>query len=205
MPTARQAIATMTAPSITQLLESWKRGDRSVENRLAALIYPVLRELARAQLRRGGGALTLAATELVHEAYERLHRQQQVDWQNRSHFFAIAATIMRRVVVDHLRQRSAEKRGGEAVLVPLDVAMAEELAAPSDSVDWLALDQALSALAGIDTECARVVELRLFSGLTVEAIAEVLGSSTATVGRQWRFARVWLAEQLDSAGHEGDG
>lgn len=188
----------MSAATITELLEAWKHGDRSVENALAAQIYPVLRGLAQSQVRRNAGLLTLAATELANEAYERLHRQQKVDWRNRQHFFAIAATVIRRVVIDYLRQRSAEKRGGELVFVALDEVTEERIAAAEDTVDWLALDEALTALARIDPECARVVELRLFSGLTVEEIADVTGVSTATIGRQWRFARTWLSERLDS-------
>jgi RNA polymerase sigma factor (TIGR02999 family) len=185
---------------ITELLEAWKSGDRSVENALAAQVYPLLRDLARSQVRRNAGALTLAATELANEAFERLHRQQGVDWRNRQHFFAIAATVLRRVVVDYLRQRHAEKRGGEVVFLSLDDVDDNELAVGDQLLDWLALDAALTALSARDAECARVAELRLFSGLSVDEIAEVTGSSTATVGRQLKFARVWLADQLD----EGD-
>lgn len=188
----------MSAPTITELLDAWKRGDRSVENALAAQIYPVLRGLAQSQVRRNAGLLTLAATELANEAYERLHRQQKVDWRNRQHFFAIAATVIRRVVIDYLRQRTAEKRGGEVVFVALDEATEERLAAAEDTIDWLALDEALTELGRVDPECARVVELRLFSGLTVEEISDVTGVSTATIGRQWRFARTWLSERLDA-------
>jgi len=198
----------MTTPppvaEITGLLAAWRQGDRSVEDALAAAIYPVLRELSRAQVRRHSGRLTLAATELANEAYERLHRQRAVDWQNRDHFFAIASTVIRRVIVDYLRQRGSEKRGGDAVMVELDHVEAGELTNPDDGIDWLALDQALTELGAVDAECARVVEMRLFSGLTVEQIADVNGSSTATVGRQWRFARVWLSERLGS-GAASDG
>lgn len=187
----------MINASITQLLDAWKGGDRSVENQLASRIYPVLRDIARAQTKRHSGVLTMAATELVHEAYERLHRQRSVDWKNRGHFYAVAATVIRRVVVDYLRRRSAEKRGGDAMMVAIDSACCQELAAPEDGTDWLALNQSLELLMENDADCARVAEMRLFSGLTVEQIAEVMGSSTATVGRQWRFASVWLADRLD--------
>lgn len=183
--------------TITELLDRWKRGDRSVEDALATDIYPVLRELARTQIRRHGGVLTLRATELANEAYERLHLQQGVDWQNRSHFHAIAATLMRRVVVDYLRNRTAEKRGGGQLFVALDEVQQRDAPFQGDQVDWLAVDQALTEFAEAQPEAARVVELRLFSGLTKEEIAEVCGSSRATVGRQWRFARAWLAERLD--------
>lgn len=188
----------MLNTSITQLLDAWKGGDRSIENQLAARIYPVLRDIARAQARRHSGVLTMAATELVHEAYERLHRQRSVDWRNRGHFYAVAATVIRRVVVDYLRQRSAEKRGGDTVMVAIDSACCQELAAPEDGTDWLALNQALELLMEDDADCARVAEMRLFSGLTVEQIADAMGTSTATVGRQWRFASVWLADRLDT-------
>jgi RNA polymerase sigma factor (TIGR02999 family) len=191
----------MSEASITQLLDQWKTGDRAVEPLLINKVYPVLREIAGAHVRRNSGILTLRSTEIAHEAYEKLCRQQHVDWQNRQHFFAIAATAVRRVVIDYLRQRMAEKRGGEVVFVPLDDLHPDD--APADNaggVDWLALDQALTRLAAIDPACARVVELRLFGGLSVEEIAEACDSSTATVGRQWRFARTWLAEQLEGGG-----
>lgn len=186
----------MLTPSVTELLDAWKQGDRSVENALATRIYPVLRDLAKSQVRRNAGLLTLSATELAHEAYERLHQQQRVDWRNRQHFFAIAATVMRRVVIDYLRMRSADKRGGEKVFVSLDDSREAEAAESDAMIDWLALDHALEELARSDADCARIVELRLFSGLTVEEIADVTRSSTATVGRQWRFARTWLSQRL---------
>ena len=194
----------MSTPTVTELLIAWKGGDRSVESALATSIYPMLRDVARSQVRRNAGVLTLAATEVAHEAFERLQRQQLVDWRNREHFFAIAATVTRRVVIDYLRQRSAEKRGGELVFVALDDADADSLAIDDQLIDWLALDQALGRLGEMDADCLRVVELRLFSGLSVDEIAEVMQSSTATVGRQWRFARVWLSERLGEAG-SGDG
>lgn len=193
----------MSDASITRLLEAWKHGDAAAENALIVQVYPLLRQLAHAQARRHGDALTLAPTELVHEAFERLQRQRSVDWQNRGHFLSIAATVIRRVIVDYLRQRSAEKRGGDVVLVELDAAGSRELAAADDGIDWLALDQALTALAERDPGCARVAEMRLFSGLNVDQIADVLGSSSATVVRQWKFARIWLADRLDADAGSG--
>jgi RNA polymerase sigma factor (TIGR02999 family) len=184
------------AQDITALLDRWKSGDRSVENELLNRVYPTLLELARAQVRRNAGVLTLQSTELAHEAYARLHEQQSVDWQNRDHFFAIAATVIRRVVVDYLRQRSADKRGGGLPFVALDDITESETPTIDESVDWIAVDQALTELAAVDADCARIVELKFFSGLTTERIAEVCGSSVATVGRQWRFARAWLGEKL---------
>jgi RNA polymerase sigma factor (TIGR02999 family) len=187
---------------ITDLLARWKAGDRSVENDLLNQVYPMLRDLARAQVRRNSGLLTLQATELANEAYTRLHEQQAVDWQNRDHFFAIAATVIRRVVVDYLRLRGAEKRGGGLPFMSLEELTEEQTPAVDESVDWIAVDQALSELALVDAESARIVEMKFFSGLTTERIAEVLGSSSATVGRQWRFARAWLGQRL---GIEGRG
>ncbi len=183
--------------AITALLSDWRRGDRTAEDRLVQSIYPVLRNMARAQVRRNARVLTLSATELAHEAYERLAPQKSVDWKNRDHFFAIAATVIRRVVVDYLRERNAEKRGGGLPFVQLEDVALGELPTQPDMVDWLAVDQALTELSASDPDCARVVELRLFSGLSVEQIANVMSSSTATVGRQWRFARTWLADRLD--------
>ncbi len=183
--------------AITAMLAAWQHGDAAAEDRLVRSIYPILREMAQAQVRRNRGVLTLSATELAHEAYERLAPQKVVDWKNRDHFFAIAATVIRRVVVDYLRERNAEKRGGGIPFVGLDDVPSGELPAQGDLVDWLAVDEALTELAEADPKCARVIELRLFSGMSVEQIATVMASSTATVGRQWRFARSWLAERLE--------
>lgn len=186
----------MTDSSVTALLHAWKSGDARAESALVAAIYPVLRDLARGQLGRFPGVRTLQPTELVHEAYERLHRQQAVNWEDRSHFYAMAATAIRSVLVDHLRQKSSQKRGGDVVKLALDSEIAEQSGRDVGPLDWLELDSALTALAAINPDCVRVVEMRVFSGLGVEEIAGVMGSSTATVGRQWRFARAWLAEQL---------
>ncbi|MBL8301076.1 MAG: sigma-70 family RNA polymerase sigma factor [Rhodanobacteraceae bacterium] len=187
--------------AITSLLVKWKEGDRGVENQLATLVYPVLRDIARRQVFGRSGAVTLRPTELVNEAYERIADQKAVDWQNRAHFFGIAATVLRRVLIDHIRQRMTEKQGGDVCFVALDHPDADTLASPGDVVDWLALDQVLTQLEQHDPASARVVEMRLFSGLSVEQIAEVCDSSTATVGRQWRFARVWMAARLGADGH----
>lgn len=184
---------------ITTLLDQWKDGDRSVENALAERIYPILRAQAQAQVKRNGSALTLRATELANEAYERLVEQRSVDWRNREHFFAIAATVLRRVAVDYVRQRRAEKRGGDVVVLPFDQVDAEELAIAVPSVDWLEMDQALTELAKVDENLVQLIELRVFAGLGIEQIAKVTGASTATVGRRWRFARAWLTERLTRA------
>lgn len=184
---------------ITTLLDQWKDGDRSVENALAERIYPILRAQAQAQVKRNGAALTLRATELANEAYERLVEQRSVDWRNREHFFAIAATVLRRVAVDYVRQRRAEKRGGDVVVLPFDQVDAEELAIAVPSVDWLEMDQALTELAKVDESLVQLIELRVFAGLGIDQIAKVTGASTATVGRRWRFARAWLTERLTRA------
>lgn len=183
-------------PAITDLLGRWKTGDRSVENELITIVYPVLREIAAAQVRRNSGVLTLQATELANEAYSKLAKQYAVDWRNRDHFYAIAATVIRRVVVDYLRVRGRVKRGGRLPLVALDELTEGQEPAVDDSVDWLGLDEALTELAVVDVECARVVEMKFFSGLTTDKIAEVCGSSVATVGRQWRFSRAWLRKRM---------
>ncbi len=186
------------ASPITQLLERWKQGDRSVENALIAEVYPVLRSVAASQIRCMGGHLTLGATELAHEAYIRLQRQQSVDWQNRDQFFAIAATVVRRVMIDYLRERNAQKRAGGKLMIALEDADAEALSQASEIVDWIALDQALTKLESLDAAVARVVELKLFSILDADQIAVACASSIATVGRQWRFAKTWLAKELNA-------
>lgn len=185
-------------PSITQLLVQWKNGDRNVENALISAVYPVLKSAAAGQVRRVGGQLTLSPTELTHEAYLRLVRQQSVDWQNREQFFAVAATVVRRVLIDHLRERYAHKRAGGKVMIALDDVRSEDLAQVSAVLDWIALDQALGRLQALDAEVARVVELKLFSVLSAEQIAESCLTSVATVGRQWRFAKTWLARELNA-------
>lgn len=185
---------------ITELLGRWKAGDRSVESDLIGTVYPVLRDIARAQLRRQSGEFTLQATELANEAYAKLFIDQKAEWKNRDHFFAIAARVIRRVVIDHARTRNAEKRGGGTLFVTLDDLREDQTPTIDDSVDWLAVDAALTALTDFDADCARVVELKFFSGLTNEKIAEVEGSSTATVTRQWRFARAWLGRRLGVEG-----
>lgn len=186
----------MPDTSVTALLQAWRSGTAGAESALMSALYPILRDLARNQLSRFPGARTLQPTELVHEAYERLQRQRQVDWENRSHFYAMAATAIRSILVDHLRQKSSQKRGGDAVRIDLDAQIDRIESAQPAPLDWLELDSALQALTAINADCVRVVEMRVFGGLGVEEISQVMNSSTATVGRQWRFARAWLAEHL---------
>ncbi|MCZ8114985.1 ECF-type sigma factor [Silanimonas sp.] len=190
---------------ITVLLGRWRDGDREAESQLIELLYPQLRRMAAAQSARQHGALTLAPTELANEAYLRFRDQQQVDWKNRDHLFAILATVLRRVLIDYLRERSAEKRGSGQVVVDIGGLGEHEHPSTPSHFEWLALEQALEKLQALDPEVARVVELRLFAGLGPGEIAAVTGSSVATVGRQWRFARSWLAAQLEVRDDESEG
>jgi RNA polymerase sigma factor (TIGR02999 family) len=183
-------------PPITELLGRWRSGDRSIERELVEAVYPTLRAVARRQLHDRSGGFTLQPTELVNEAYEKLFVGQGIDWQNRDHFYGIAGTIIRRIVLDHLKSRGREKRGRSVDFVQLDELAEDEAPVIDDSVDWIALDGALTSLAAVEPAIARVVELKCFAGLGNEQIAAVEGSSIATVGRQWRFARAWLARRL---------
>ncbi len=183
-------------PDITALLTRWRAGSHEAESALMLAVYPALRDIARARLRKTPGDFTLRATELVNEAYSRL-AGATVDWQNRSHFFAVAARAIRNILVDHQREQGAEKRGGDLPFVPLDLVTEEEAEGHVDlRVDWLAVHDALSELESVDAQSARIVELKFFSGLSVDEIAEAVAVSRATVVRDWRFARAWLAERL---------
>ena len=177
---------------ITTLLASWRGGDRSAFDRLFTLLYGELRGLARGQARRSGGALS--TTTVVHEAYLKLH--QGADVKDRSHFFALAARVMRQVVVDRARQREAHKRGGTAISVTFDE---NEVATPSSPVDILAVDMALRRLEALDERLARLVELRCFTGLSVEESAAALDISPRTAKRDWQKARALLSEALGDA------
>ena len=178
---------------ITRLLNAWQNGDATARDRLFVLVYQELRRRASLQLRHERQGHTLRPTALVHEAYLRLMGQDRVKWQNRAQFFAIASEMMRRVLVDHARERKAAKRGGTAVRVALEEDVA---AAEAREVDLIALDSALDELAAMDPRQSRVVELRFFGGLGTAEIAEVLDVSRATVDRDWRFARTWLYRRL---------
>jgi RNA polymerase sigma factor (TIGR02999 family) len=183
---------------ITTLLKRWRDGDSGAESSLIDRVYPALREIARQRL-RPSGSLTLSATELAHEAYFRLVGQREFPFQNRSHFYAIAAHVMRRLVVDLLREREAQKRGGGVVHVTLEHVASELGSTTKSEPSVLDLDRLLSRLERIDARAARVTELRFFGGLSVEDVAETEGLSTATVKRSWSFARAWLKDQLDPA------
>ena len=179
---------------VTQLLIEWQNGSRQAFDRLVPLVYEELRTIASRYLSRESVGHTLQSTALVHEAYFRLVGQHRVQWQNRAHFFGIAAQMMRRILVDHARHQHRDKRGGAAPTLSLDEAIA--VAEPDADVDLLALDDALTALARIDPRGARIIELRFFSALTIDETAAVLDVSTGTVKRDWNAARAWLYREM---------
>jgi RNA polymerase sigma factor (TIGR02999 family) len=180
---------------ITQLLKKWSEGNQEVLDKLMPLVYDELRRQASRYLRRERANHTLQTTALIHEAYLKLIDQNQVEWQNRTHFFAIAAQAMRRILVDYARERNRDKRGGAAENLPLEEA-AFVVAAQEKTVDLVALDEALTRLAKFDERQARVVELRYFSGLSIDETAEILGVSNVTVRRDWNMAKAWLHQQI---------
>ena len=187
-----------TSPQeVTQLLVDWRGGDRAALDKLIPLVYDELHVLARRYLQRERGDHTLQTTALVNEAYLRLVSQPNAHWQNRAHFFGVAAQVMRHLLVDHARARRYARRGGSAVRITLDETVA---ASPGESVDLLALNEALDRLDAIDERKRRVVELRYFSGLSVEETAEVLGVSAITVKREWLKAKAWLYRELNQEG-----
>lgn len=179
---------------ITQLLKDWSEGNQAALDELMPLVYEELRRQASQYLRKERQGHTLQTTALIHEAYLRLAGQNEIEWQNRNHFFAIASTAMRRILVDHARTRHCEKRGGNAEDIPLDDALM--IGVSQKSVDLVALDEALVRLERLDPRQAKVVELRFFSGLTNEETAKVLAVSNATVRNDWAMAKAWLHGQL---------
>ncbi|HEX8474968.1 MAG TPA: sigma-70 family RNA polymerase sigma factor [Pyrinomonadaceae bacterium] len=189
-----------TSPhEVTRLLIQLTDGNRTVLDELLPLIYHELRSLAANYLRRERHGHTLQPTALVHEAYLRLIDQTQVRWQNRAHFFGVAAQMMRRILVDYARGHGANKRGGEFQKLSLD----ENIDVSGERASELvALDDALNALAAIDEQKSRIVELRFFGGLSVEETAEVLGVSAPTVKRQWRMAKAWLYGEVSGGKQE---
>ncbi len=180
-------------PDITQLLHELSQGSPDALDRLMPIVYHELRRIAHGQLRRERPGHTLNTTALVHEAYLKLVNIRQVEWRDRAHFFAVAARVMRRVLIDYARARKREKRGGEAVQVPL----VEALDLPVEQADdLLALDDALARLEKQSERQCRVVECRCFAGLSLEETAAALGTSVATVKRDWNFSRAWLNREL---------
>ena len=182
-----------SSKQVTQLLANWSQGNLEARDALMPLVYNELRKLAASYLRRERSDHTLQATALVNEAYLRLVEQDNVNWQDRHHFFGAAANLMRRVLVDHARAHVAEKRGSGLPKVALTEAIAMSQERPAD---LLALDEHLTRLAALDPQQGRIVELRVFAGLTVEETAEILGISPATVKRDWAVAKAWLVHEI---------
>ena len=188
-------MASGPAPDVTRLLLSWSEGNQAALDELMPLVYGELRRLASAYLRRERSNHTLQSTALVHEAFMRLVNQQEVQWRNRAHFFAIAAQMIRRILVDYARAQHTEKRGSGSVKLELDEAMAAPLASGFD-LDLLALNDALDQLSQLDARQSRIVELRFFAGLSIEETAEVMKLSPASIKREWNTARAWLFREM---------
>jgi RNA polymerase sigma factor (TIGR02999 family) len=180
---------------VSGLLRQWSGGDAEALDRLVPIVYKELRRLAHYHLRRERTGCTLQTTALVHEVYLRFCSQQDARWQDRAHFFAVAARMMRRILVDNARRRGAEKRGADGVRVPLEDALGVPMQRPSDLI---ALDDALAQLAVFDSRKCQVVEMRFFAGLRAKEIAVVLKTTEATVRRDWVIAKAWLFRRLDS-------
>jgi len=180
----------------TQLLRAWAGGDQRALSALAPRVYRELRRLAGRCLRDERPGQTLQVSDLVHEAYLQLADVSQLDWQHRSHFFAVSATLMRRILVDRARRRTAAKRGGRAVDVDVEHALD---VSTRRSAELIALDDALNTLAAVDPRKARIIELRFFAGLEVKETAAVVGVSAETVMRDWKLAKAWLLKELTPA------
>lgn len=186
--------------NVTQLLIDWSKGDKAALDALLPVVYEELRHQAARYLRRERAGHTLQTTALIHEAYIKLIDQRNVHWQNRAHFFGIAAQAMRRILVDHARAKNRAKRGGSDIRVSFNEA---NLVGQQQDLDIEALDEALTRLSEIDEQQSRIVELRFFSGLTVEETAEVLGISPATVKRDWSMAKAWLHREISTEVEHG--
>ena len=180
-------------PEITELLISWGNGDHAALDQLIPLVFADLKEIAHRRLRSERQGHTLQTTALVNEVYLKLVNERDMQWQNRAHFFAVAAQLIRNILVDYARTKNYAKRGGGAVHVTLDEAV---MIADERTTDVLSLDEALQALAVVDERKCKVAELRFFAGLSIEETAEVLKISTETVTRDWRMAKAWLRKEL---------
>ena len=190
----------VSTPGLTELLDDWQQGDRTALEKLAPLIYDELRRIAHRYVQRERNGHTLQTTALVNEAYLRLAEQQKPGWQNRSHFFAVTAQMMRHILIDHARRRRFVKHGGDTQQVSLDEA---SLMSVERAAELVALNEALDELKRFDQRKSRVVELRYFGGLTLEETADILGVSLMTVRRDWRAAKAWLFRRLmDERGSE---
>ena len=184
--------------SVSELLAKWRAGDEESLTRLVPLVYKTLHRLAHYHLRKERPDHTLQTTALVHEAYLCLAKQEPMEFENRAHFFAVCAQVMREVLVQYARRRKAAKRGGGVYNLELDQALA---VANRRSVDLIALDDALTELAKLDPQQSRIVELRFFGGLSIEGTSQVLGISPATVKRHWTTAKIWLHDEISKASH----
>ncbi|HEV7240656.1 MAG TPA: sigma-70 family RNA polymerase sigma factor [Thermoanaerobaculia bacterium] len=180
---------------VTQLLREWSSGRQEARDELLGLVYEPLRAIAGRHLRREREGHTLQPTALVNELYLKLVDQRKVAWADRAHFFAVAAQVMRRILVDHARRKKSDKRGGDMIAVTIGAAL--DLAA-TENIDVVALDVALENLTAIFPQQARIVELRFYAGLTIDETAAVLGISPATISREWTMARAWLRRELGS-------
>ena len=187
-----------TSPQeVTQLLEAWGKGDRSALDKLFPLVHAELQRIAQRQMRQERDGHTLQATALVNEAYLRLAGQNDFQWQNRAHFFAVCAQVMRHILIDHARAHARDKRGGGAVQVPLaEAELIAGLATGRAAEHFLALDEALRFLERVDPQKGRIVELRYFGGLSIEQTADVLNISQRTVRREWQRSRAWLYRMI---------
>jgi len=186
----------MTSATVTQLLHQLSGGNREAVDALTPLVYQELKRIAGGQLRSERPGHTLQATALVHEAYLKMVDQRETSWQNRAHFFGVAAQVMRRILLDYAKGRRREKRGGGAVRATLDEAL---VIGHDRSADLIEIDEVLTRLEQLDARQAKVVELRFFGGLSVEETAEAMGISEPTVKREWAMARAWLHRELASA------
>ena len=194
--TLGESVPSATSNSVTQLLARWNDGDTSARDALVPLVYGELRKIARRCIAGQRSDHTLQPTALVHEAYLRLARHDSADWRDRVHFFAIAAQMMRQILVDHARKRASLKRGGNAITVLVDDA---QPASREKSLDLLALDDAMKQLALLDPRQSQIVELRFFAGLSIEETAVVVNISPATTKREWATARLWLYRAMSKS------
>ena len=186
----------LSSAATTQLLRAWAGGDNGALDQLTPRVYRELRRMAARLLQNERPGYTLQSTDLVHEVYLRLVNARELDWRHRAHFFAVAATLMRRILLDRARRKSADKRGGRPRFLTLDATLD---VAQAQARELMALDDSLNALAQVDPRKARIVELRFFGGLSVKETAEIVNVSSDTVLRDWKLARAWLLTEMNSA------
>lgn len=198
---AGACVKSSSSNEVSALLRAWSEGDAAALDRLMPLVYDELRRIAAKHMARERRSQTIQTTALVHELYLRLVDQERVQWQDRAHFFAVAAQLMRRILVDHARKRLRAKRGGDVILAPLE----EDSAAlfVERAAEVVAVDDALKALSVVDDRKGRIVELRFFGGFSIEETAGVLGVSAGTVMRDWTLAKAWLRREMSGTPHDG--